>query len=55
MSLIEEAKKGIKSELIEKVSEYEGVEADKIVRLVAKGHVIIPKNVLREVEPRAIG
>ncbi|TDA26409.1 MAG: phosphomethylpyrimidine synthase, partial [Archaeoglobi archaeon] len=40
---------------IEKVSEYEGVEADKIVRLVAKGHVIIPKNVLREVEPRAIG
>ncbi|NHW23507.1 MAG: phosphomethylpyrimidine synthase [Archaeoglobales archaeon] len=55
MTLIEEAKKGIKNELIEKVSEYEGVEADKIVRLVAKGHVIIPKNVLREVEPRAIG
>ncbi len=55
MTLIEEAKKGIKNELIVKVSEYEGVEADKLVRLVAKGHVIIPKNVLREVEPRAIG
>jgi phosphomethylpyrimidine synthase len=55
MSLIDEAKRGIINDLIKRVSEYEGVEAGKLVKLVAKGYVVIPRNVLREVEPRAIG
>lgn len=55
MSLIDEAKRGIINDLIERVSECEGVEAEKLVKLVAKGYVVIPKNVVREVEPRAIG
>lgn len=55
MSLIDEAKNGIINDLIRKVSEYEGVEVHKLVKLVAKGYVVIPKNVLRDIEPRAIG
>lgn len=55
MTLIEEARKGSQNELIKKVALREGVEEDKLLRLIANGYVIIPKNVIREVEPKAIG
>lgn len=55
MSLIDEAKKGLINGSIKTISESEGVDAHKLVKLVAKGYVVIPRNVLREVEPRAIG
>ncbi|MEM3139098.1 MAG: phosphomethylpyrimidine synthase [Archaeoglobaceae archaeon] len=55
MTLIEEARKGITPEIICKAANYEGIEADKLVKLIAKGYVVIPKNVLRDIEPRAIG
>lgn len=55
MTLIEEARKGIISELIRKSADYDGIDADKLVKLIAKGYIVIPKNVLREIEPRAIG
>ncbi|MCS7143849.1 MAG: phosphomethylpyrimidine synthase [Archaeoglobaceae archaeon] len=55
MSIIGEAKKGAISEFVRKTAEYEGIEIEKLLKLIAKGYVIIPKNVIREVEPRAIG
>ncbi|MDI9610138.1 MAG: phosphomethylpyrimidine synthase [Archaeoglobales archaeon] len=55
MTLIEEAKKGVLNKFIRRTAEYERVEADRLLRLIAKGHVVVPKNVIREVEPRAIG
>ncbi len=55
MTLIEDARKGIADEFVKKAAEYEGLEVEKLLRLIARGYVILPKNVLRDVEPRAIG
>ncbi len=56
MTLIEDARKGIANEIVKRVAENEGLDVDKLLKLIAKGYVIIPKNVLRdEIEPKAIG
>ncbi|MEM1956653.1 MAG: phosphomethylpyrimidine synthase [Archaeoglobaceae archaeon] len=55
MTLIEEARKGQTSEFVKKCAEAEGLEVEKLLKLISKGYVVIPKNVLREIEPRAIG
>ncbi len=55
MTLIEDARKGIADEFVKKAAEYEGLKVEKLLRLIARGYVILPKNVLRDVEPRAIG
>lgn len=56
MTLMEDAKRGKVNGFIEKAAEYEGVEEEKLIRLIANGHLIIPKNILRDdIEPRAIG
>jgi phosphomethylpyrimidine synthase len=55
MALIEDAKKGKKDEFVKKCAEEEGLEVEKLLRLIAKGQVVIPKNVLREIKPKAIG
>lgn len=56
MTLIEEAKKGVISNFVKKAAEYEGLEAEKLTRLISHGYVVLPKNVKREdVKPRAIG
>jgi phosphomethylpyrimidine synthase len=53
---MEDAKRGKVNGFIEKAAEYEGVEEEKLIRLIANGHLIIPKNILRDdIEPRAIG
>jgi phosphomethylpyrimidine synthase len=55
MALIEDAKKGEKNEFVKKCAEEEGLEVEKLLRLIAKGQVVIPRNVLREIKPKAIG
>ncbi|NHW88392.1 MAG: phosphomethylpyrimidine synthase [Archaeoglobales archaeon] len=55
MALIEDAKKGKKDEFVKKCAEEEGLEVEKLLRLIAKGQVVIPRNVLREIKPKAIG
>ncbi|WP_290623554.1 MULTISPECIES: phosphomethylpyrimidine synthase [unclassified Archaeoglobus] len=56
MTLITEAKKAVISEFVRKAAEYEGIEPEKLVRLISHGYVVLPKNVLREeIKPRAIG
>ncbi len=56
MTLIEDARRGIVDEFVKKAAENEGLDVDKLLRLIAKGYVVIPKNVLRDgIEPKAIG
>ncbi|RUM34753.1 MAG: phosphomethylpyrimidine synthase [Archaeoglobus sp.] len=42
-------------EWIKKVAETEGVDAEKLIRLIAKGEVIVPKNTKRECIPKPVG
>lgn len=55
MTLMEDARRGEVSEFVKKAAEYEGIEVEKLLRLISHGYVVIPKNVGREVKPRAIG
>jgi len=56
MTLIEDARKGEVDGFIKKAAEYEGIEVEKFLRLIAHGYLVLPKNVRREdVKPRAIG
>jgi len=55
---MELAKKKQHPKWLEKVAEYEGIDLSKLVSLIAKGEVIVPRNILKEDEnfsPRAIG
>ncbi len=55
MTLMEEARRGRIPEEIKLVADKEGIEPDKLRRLVASGRVVIPKNIRRDVEPLGIG
>ncbi len=60
MTLMEDARRGYEDGgdgIFKVIAEYEGIELSKLLRLVANGYVIIPKNVSRDGEfrPRAIG
>ena len=59
MTLIEEARENRAEETIKKVAEAEGIEVDKLSKLIAKGYVVVPMNVLRaeadNFDPKAIG
>jgi len=55
-TLLELARKNeLDFEWIKEVAKAEGIEAEKLIRLIAKGEVIIPKNVRRDSVPRPIG
>ncbi len=55
-TLLELARKNeLDFEWIKEVAKAEGVEAEKLIRLIAKGEVIIPKNVRRDSVPKPIG
>ncbi len=55
-TLMEMAKAGKYPEWLKDVSRSEGIEIEKLVRLIAKGEVVVPKNVNRELKkPKAIG
>jgi phosphomethylpyrimidine synthase len=55
MTLIEDAKKGKIPPEVETVARREGVDPDKLARLVGRGRAVIPRNVRREIDPIGIG
>jgi len=55
LTQLEQAKKGQISNELKTISEIEGVEIPKLMKRVAKGHVVIPKNINRETIPLGIG
>ncbi|MET1125046.1 MAG: phosphomethylpyrimidine synthase [Archaeoglobaceae archaeon] len=55
MTIIEEARRGAADEFIRKAAEAEGLEVEKLLRLIAKGYVVVPKNVRRGTIPKPIG
>ena len=56
-TLMEYARRGVAPDWLKEVAEYEGIELSKLLTLIAKGEVVIPRNLLRDDEfsPRAIG
>jgi len=55
-TLIESAKKEKLTSTISTVSKIEGIDSLRLANLIAKGRVVIPKNVLREhISPKAVG
>ncbi|CAB3288682.1 Phosphomethylpyrimidine synthase [Methanocaldococcus lauensis] len=55
MTQMDDAKKGIITEEMKIVSEKERIDVEKLKKLIAKGYVVIPKNVNRDTEPVGIG
>ncbi|MCS7121632.1 MAG: phosphomethylpyrimidine synthase [Archaeoglobaceae archaeon] len=53
--LIEEARKGYANDLVKKAAEFENISLEKFLRLISHGYVVMPKNVLRDTAPKAIG
>jgi len=51
------ARKGVAADWLKEVAKYEGIELDLLLKLIANGEVVVPRNVLRddELKPRAIG
>ena len=56
-TLIEMTRNGKHPEWLEKVAENEGVDLNLLIKLIAKGEVVVPRNVLRddEFQAKAIG
>ncbi len=56
-TLVDMARKGEYPEWLKEVESHEGVELSKILRLIAEGKVVVPRNILKEdsFRPRAIG
>ena len=53
---MEMAKVGKYPEWLKNVAKSEGIELDKLVKLIARGEVVVPKNIDRELKyPKAIG
>ncbi len=55
MTQMDDAKNGIITEEMKIVAEKEKIDIEKLRKLIAKGYVVIPKNVNRETEPVGIG
>lgn len=55
MTQISDAKNGILTEEMKKVAVKEGVSEEFILESVAKGTIVIPKNINHDIEPSAIG
>lgn len=56
-TLIKMARKGVAADWLKEVAKYEGIELDLLLRLIANGEVVVPRNALRDdgFKPRAIG
>lgn len=56
-TLMEHTRRGDAPDWLKEVAEYEGIELSKLLTLIAKGEVVVPRNVLRneEFSARAIG
>ena len=55
MTVLERARKGEVTEEIQAVAEDEGLRPEELRGLVARGHVVIPKNIHHDFRPRGIG
>lgn len=55
MTLIEDAEKGKTPPEVEIVARKEGVDPEKLLRLLARGRVVIPRNARRKIEPIGVG
>ena len=56
-TLVEMARKGEAAEWLKDVAKYEGIDISLLLKLIANGEVVVPRNVLRDdnFKPRAIG
>lgn len=55
MTLIEDAEKGKTPPEVEIVAKKEGIDPEKLLRLLARGRVVIPRNARREIDPIGVG
>lgn len=55
MTQLEQARRGHITPEMERVAETEGIEIQKLVRRVSKGHIVIPKNIDGKSNPLGIG
>ncbi len=55
MTQMKDARKGRITEEIKQVSEKEGIAVEKVLKGVASGRIVIPRNLKRDIEPVGIG
>lgn len=55
MTLMEEASRGRVPEEVDAVAKREGIDPEKLAKLVALGRVVIPRNQARKIEPMGVG
>nr|WP_319373460.1 phosphomethylpyrimidine synthase [uncultured Methanobacterium sp.] len=55
MTQLYQAGKGQTTDEIRKIAEYEGIDVQKLIKRVAKGHVVIPSNKNRNTKPCGVG
>jgi phosphomethylpyrimidine synthase len=55
LTQIEDAKKGVITKEMKHVSKIENIDIQKLVNLIANGKVVIPKNILHEIDGCGIG
>lgn len=55
MTQLEQARRGQITDEIKKISEIEGIEIQKLIKRVANGHIVIPKNINGKSTPLGIG
>jgi phosphomethylpyrimidine synthase len=55
MTLMEEASRGRVPEEVDAVARREGIDPEKLAKLVALGRVVIPRNLARKIEPMGVG
>ena len=55
MTQLTSAKRGEVTQELKDVADKEGISSEKLIRRVAKGEVVIPKNVTRKIESVGIG
>ncbi len=55
MTLMEETSRGRVPEEVDAVARREGIDPSKLSRLVALGRVVIPRNLVRKIEPMGVG
>ena len=55
--LIEMARKGFAPDWLKEVAEFEGIELNKLLKLISRGEVVVPRNILRneDFKAKAIG
>ncbi len=55
MTLMEEASRGRVPEEVDAVARREGIDPEKLAKLVTLGRIVIPRNLARKIEPMGVG